>query len=70
LGPDYGTQQFLPRTPLTRALTGLRDKSLLMIGCRIFPVTVQVSDRLRLGAGADLVYGALTVQQAMQIWAG
>jgi len=41
-----------------------------MIGCRIFPVTVQVSDRLRLGAGADLVYGALTVQQAMQIWAG
>ena len=32
VGADYGTGEFLSRTPLTRAPTGLRDKSQLMIG--------------------------------------
>ncbi len=69
LGADYGTGTFLSRTPLTGVPTGLRDKSQLMIGRLIFPVAVQASDRLSLGASVDLVYGSLTVEQSMPIWA-
>jgi len=69
LGADYGTREFLSRTPLTRAPTGLRDKSQLMIGRLIVPMAVQVSDRLSLGGSVDLVYGRLTVEQSMPIWA-
>lgn len=65
LGADYGKHSFLSIDPNSGLPTGLRDNSEVMIGRLIAPLAFAVNDRLTLGASLDLVYGRMTMRQAM-----
>nr|WP_242470920.1 outer membrane protein transport protein [Thiocystis violacea] len=65
MGADYGKTSFLSVDPNSGMLTGLRDESQVMIGRLILPLAFQATDQLSIGASVDLVYGRMTMQQAM-----
>lgn len=65
MGADYGRDSFLSVDPNSGIPTGLPDESEVMIGRLILPVAFEATDRLSLGASVDLVYGRLTMKQAM-----
>ncbi|AHF05107.1 membrane protein involved in aromatic hydrocarbon degradation [Marichromatium purpuratum 984] len=65
MGADYGKDSYLSIDPNSGQPTGLRDHSEVMVGRLILPLAFQATDRLSVGASLDLVYGRMTMQQAM-----